>query len=95
MYCNKNNYILIPPLDQILTLIQGRRRKGGSSPYEINFCSFGGEPRDFLIEQSSVSLRPLFGEVMFFIRNFQIWNAGGQVITITHYLKIYYFLTNS
>ena len=42
-----------------------------------------------------ITSRPLFGEVMFFIRNFQIWNAGGRVITITHYLKIYYFLTNS
>ena len=45
----------------------GVTEKGGSSPCEINyggaqppdsknFCSFGGEPRDFLIEQSSVSL---------------------------------------
>ena len=30
-------------------------------------------------------IRPLFVGIMFFIRTFQKWYAGGRVITIIHY----------
>ena len=37
---------------------------------------------------SYILIRPLFVGIMFFIRNFQTWNAGGWVIIIIHYRTI-------
>ena len=47
-------------------------------------ATLGGQP-ELCINTELIIIRPLFVGIMFFIRNFQKWYAGGRVITIIHY----------